>query len=49
VPKRDARRTLGPANVVINVTTPDADSFRASQAQITAAMARGLQRAQRNL
>ena len=49
VPKRDARRTLGPANVVINVTTPDADSFRASQTQITAAMARGLQRAQRSL
>jgi hypothetical protein len=61
VPKRDAQRALGgagphrtpfdgsPPTVIMNVTAADADSFRASQAQITAAMARGLQRAQRSL
>ncbi|GIX11604.1 phage tail tape measure protein [Elioraea sp.] len=49
VPKRDAQRGFGPANVVINITTPDAESFRASQGQIAAAMARSLQRAQRSL
>jgi tape measure domain-containing protein len=49
VPKRDARRAMAPANVVINITTPDAESFRASQGQIAAAMARSLQRAQRSL
>lgn len=45
VPKREAGRAFGPANVVINITTPDAESFRASQGQIAAAMARSLQRA----
>jgi hypothetical protein len=49
VPKRDARRGFGGMNVTINVTTPDADSFRASQGQIAASMARTLQRAQRSL
>jgi hypothetical protein len=36
-------------NVTINVTSPDADSFRASQSQIAASLARTLQRAQRSL
>jgi hypothetical protein len=49
VPKREARRGFGGMNVTINVTTPDADSFRASQGQIAASMARTLQRAQRSL
>jgi hypothetical protein len=49
VPKREARRGFGGMNVTINVTTPDADSFRASQSQIAASMARTLQRAQRSL
>jgi hypothetical protein len=49
VPKREARRGFGSMNVTINITTPDADSFRASQSQIAASMARTLQRAQRSL
>jgi hypothetical protein len=49
VPKREARRGFGAMNVTINITTPDADSFRASQSQIAASMARTLQRAQRSL
>jgi hypothetical protein len=49
VPKREAQRALGATTIVMNISAADADSFRASQAQITAAMARGLQRAQRNL
>uniref|UniRef100_UPI003F702217 hypothetical protein n=1 Tax=Elioraea sp. TaxID=2185103 RepID=UPI003F702217 len=49
VPRRDAQRALGGATVIMNISAADADSFRASQAQITAAMARGLQRAQRSL
>jgi hypothetical protein len=49
VPKREVGRAFGPSNVVINITTPDAESFRASQGQIAAAMARTLQRAQRSL
>jgi hypothetical protein len=49
VPKREAQRALGATTIVMNITAADADSFRASQGQITAAMARGLQRAQRSL
>jgi hypothetical protein len=49
VPKREARRGFGAMNVTINVTTPDAESFRASQSQIAVSMARTLQRAQRSL
>ena len=38
-----------PVNVVMNISTPDANSFRASQAQIAAEAARGIGRARRNL
>jgi lambda family phage tail tape measure protein len=36
-------------NVVMNITTPDASSFRKSQSQIAAEAARGIQHARRNL
>ncbi|MGI3212573.1 phage tail tape measure C-terminal domain-containing protein [Roseovarius tibetensis] len=38
-----------PVQVVMNVTTPDASSFRRSQGQISADLSRALQRAQRNM
>lgn len=37
-----------PVSVVMNVTTPDAESFRRSQSQIAAQMSRALGRGQRN-
>jgi len=46
---KDAGRTSMPVNVVMNISTPDAGSFRASQAQIAAEAARGIRRAGRNL
>jgi lambda family phage tail tape measure protein len=45
---KDAR-SASPVNVVMNITTQDANSFRASQAQIAAEAARGIKRANRNL
>jgi lambda family phage tail tape measure protein len=42
-----AERTQAPVNVIMNITTPDASSFRASQGQITADAARAIERAQR--
>ena len=44
-----ARDTPRPVNVVMNITTPDAGSFRQSQGQIAADAARAMQRARRNL
>ncbi len=38
----------GPVNVVMNIQTPDADSFRRSQSQIATQVSRALGRAQRN-
>ena len=38
-----------PVSVVVNVTTPDADSFRRSEAQVSAALARAVARGQRAL
>lgn len=38
-----------PVSVVVNVTTPDADSFRRSEAQVSAAVARAVARGQRAL
>ena len=37
-----------PVNVVVNVTTPDAEGFRRSQSQIAAQMGRALSRGSRN-
>jgi lambda family phage tail tape measure protein len=42
-------RSSAPVTVVMNISTQDANSFRASQAQVTAEAARGIQRARRNL
>ena len=42
-------RASAPISVVMHITTPDANSFRASQAQVAAEAARGIQRARRNL
>lgn len=38
----------GPVNVVMNISTPDADSFRRSQGQVAAQMSRALGRGSRN-
>lgn len=38
----------GPTNVVVNVTTPDVEGFRRSQAQIAAQMGRAIGRGNRN-
>lgn len=42
-------RDVRPITVVMNVTTPDASSFRASQGQIAADLARAMERTRRNL
>lgn len=42
-------RSSGVISVVMNISANDANSFRASQAQIAAEAARGIQRAKRNL
>jgi lambda family phage tail tape measure protein len=46
---KDSTRIGSPVSVVMNISTPDASSFRKSQSQITAEAARGIQRARRNL
>jgi hypothetical protein len=38
-----------PVNVSVNIQTPDAQSFRQSQSQVAALMARAVARGQRNL
>ena len=44
-----ARDTRPPVNVVMNISTPDANSFRYAQGQIAADAARAMDRARRNL
>lgn len=44
-----ARETRPPVNVVMNISTPDAGSFRYAQGQIAAEAARAMERARRNL
>ena len=39
----------GSVNVTMNISTPDADSFRRSQSQVAAEMNRAIQRGRRNL
>ena len=46
--REDGRRDQQPITVMINVTAADANSFRASQAQIAAEAARAIERAARN-
>ncbi len=48
LPKNSGRGS-SPINVVMHISTPDANSFRASQAQVAAEAARGIGRARRNL
>lgn len=43
------QRMGGASTVIMNISTPDANSFRSSQAQIAADAARGIDRARRNL
>lgn len=44
-----AREARPPVNVVMNISTPDAGSFRYAQGQIAADAARAMERARRNL
>lgn len=44
-----ARETRPPVNVVMNISTPNAGSFRYAQGQIAADAARAMERARRNL
>jgi Lambda phage tail tape-measure protein (Tape_meas_lam_C) len=44
-----ARESRPPVNVVMNISTPDAGSFRYAQGQIAADAARAMERARRNL
>lgn len=46
---RGAGGTSPPVQVTLNVTTPDADSFRRSEAQVSAALARAMARGRRAL
>ncbi len=48
VRKEKSAREQRPITVVVNVTAADASSFRASQGQIAADMARAIDRASRN-
>ena len=47
--KLGIRSNGGGVNVMVNISTPDAQSFQRSQSQITAMMARAVARGQRNL
>jgi phage-related minor tail protein len=38
-----------PVSVTVNIATPDAESFRRSEAQVSAALARAVARGQRGL
>ncbi len=38
-----------PLSVTVNVSTPDAESFRRSEAQVSAALARAVARGQRGM
>lgn len=49
VSRKDRQRRGTGVNLVMNISTPDANSFRASQSQISAEAARGISRARRNL
>ncbi|WP_089176288.1 phage tail tape measure protein [Bosea sp. AS-1] len=46
---RAAGRSMRPLNVTVQVSTPDADSFRRSEAQVSAAIARAVARGSRAL
>jgi len=48
-PRDKARRGGGGVNVVFNIQTPDAGSFKASQSQLMTSVAMALRRARRNM
>jgi len=48
-PAAPARPAAAPVSVTVNIQTPDARSFRQSQSQVAALMARAVARGQRNL
>jgi hypothetical protein len=43
------RMAAPPSNVTVNISTPDAQSFRQSQSQVSAMLTRAVARGQRNL
>ncbi len=49
ISRKDRKSRSAGVSVVMHITTPDANSFRASQSQISAEAARGINRAKRNL
>ncbi|MDX9689784.1 MAG: phage tail tape measure C-terminal domain-containing protein [Alphaproteobacteria bacterium] len=49
ISRKDRKSRSAGVSVVMHITTPDANSFRASQNQISAEAARGINRARRNL
>jgi hypothetical protein len=48
-PQSSNAQAIRPMNITLNVSTPDANSFRNSEAQVTAALTRAVQRGQRSL
>ncbi|PYE86917.1 hypothetical protein [Phyllobacterium leguminum] len=49
LPNSSLRGMGGGTNVTVNISTPNAESFRASQSQVSAQLARAVARGQRNL
>ncbi len=49
ISKKDRSRRASGVSLVMNISTPDANSFRASQGQIAAKAAKSLNRAKRNM
>jgi len=49
LPKNSPQQAGSSVNVIMNITTPDSNGFRASQAQIAADAARNINRARRNM
>jgi hypothetical protein len=48
-PQAISAQNIRPMNITLNISTPDAASFRNSEAQVSAALARAVQRGQRSL
>jgi hypothetical protein len=49
LPNRVQTQQGRPLSVTMNISTPDAESFRRSEAQVSSALARAVQRGQRSL
>jgi hypothetical protein len=48
-PSSSNAQAARPMNITMNISTPNSESFRNSEAQVTAALARAVQRGQRSL